>query len=428
MMLGLYRLVGGLAAPLVWGLLAWRLAQGKEDRARFRERFGEASRPRPDGPLVWLHAASVGESLSLLPLVDRLAARSKARFLVTTGTVSAARILAPKLPDRAFHQYVPVDRRPYVRNFLDHWRPDLVLWAESEFWPNLICETAARGVPMILVNGRVSERSFASWRRATSLIRRLLAGFTVALAQSEEDRQRLRDLGARDSRFVGNLKFAAEPLPADADALKHLQGMIGTRRVWLAASTHAGEEDIAGEVHRRVSKRFPDLLTIIVPRHPDRGPRIAASLADRGLRVARRADGEAITAETGVYVADTLGELGLFYRLAPVAFVGKSLVPLGGQNPVEPAKLGAAIVHGPHMGNFAAIAGRMKTAGAAVEVADAAALAVAVERLLDDEAERGRLAAAAKHFADAESHVLDDVVRAVGPYLDRLAERTIARP
>ena len=423
MMLSLYRAATVLASPLVRLYLAARMARGKEDRARFGERLGCPGRPRPEGPLVWVHAASIGEALSLVPLVERLLGEQPGLgVLFTTGTVTSAGIMAERLPEGAFHQYVPVDRLGYVRRFLDHWRPDLVLWAESEFWPNLVTEPVARGVPVILVNGRVSPRSFARWRRAPGLIGRLLGGFALCLGQAEIDAERLRRLGARNAKSVGNLKFAAPPLPADCKALDHLSAAIGDRPRWLAASTHPGEETMVASVHRRLKADCPDLLTIVVPRHPERGPAIAGELRAGGHSVALRSAGEPIAAENDIYLADTLGELGLFFRLADVVFMGKSLVPLGGQNPIEPARLGCALIHGPHMANFEDMAARMKETGAAEEVADEAALAVAVKGLLDDADRRRRCIEAARAFADGEAHVLEAVMTELAPFLYALPE------
>ncbi len=419
MTLAFYRLLGTLGLPLIRAYLTWRRVQGKEDADRFGERLGVPGRRRPDGTLIWVHAASVGESLSLLPLVERLgAARPGINILLTTGTVTSAALMAERLPAGAIHQYVPVDRRTYVRRFLDHWRPDLVLWAESEFWPNLVTEPAARGVPMVLVQGRVSAGSFRGWRRAPGLIRGLLSGFRLCLGQSEGDAERLRRLGAPVARCVGNLKYAAPPLPADADALTALRTAVDGRPLWLAASTHAGEEDMAGRVHDRLAGDHPGLLTIVVPRHPTRGGGIARALSAAGLSVARRGGGALPTAETQVYVADTLGELGLFYRLTEIAFVGKSLISQGGQNPLEAARLDCALLFGPQMMNFADIARRLTAAGGALEVADEGGLAEAVTALLADAPRRRAMARAGQSVATAEAGSLDAVQAELMPFLE----------
>jgi 3-deoxy-D-manno-octulosonic-acid transferase len=420
--LALYRAATGLGGPLIRLYLARRRASGKEDQERFGERLGISARPRPSGRLVWMHAASVGEATSLLPLIDRMRQLWPAHaILLTTGTVTSAQVMADRLPEGAFHQFVPVDRMTYVRRFLGHWRPDLAVWAESEFWPNMVRETARQGIPMVLVQGRISPRSYAGWRRHHRVIRRLLAGFTVCLGQTEADAERLRALGAAGAECRGNLKYAAPPLPAGADAIIELEQAFQTRPRWLAASTHPGEEEIAGEVHRRLRDRRRDLLTIIVPRHPERGPAIATILGGSGLTVARRAAGEPVTPETEVYIADTIGELGLFYRLAPIAFIGKSLAAEGGQNPLEAAQLGCAIVHGPHMENFAQIAKSLDAAGASVGVTTAEELSAVVLRLLADDTERLRRAAAARAVAVAEAGVLDAVVDVVAPFMDSVS-------
>jgi 3-deoxy-D-manno-octulosonic-acid transferase len=410
MSLALYRGATRLAGPLVDRYLAARLAQGKEDAARLDERRGVASRPRPRGFLVWLHGASVGEAISALPLVERLTEYGV--VLLTTGTVTSARLVAERLPAGALHQYVPADRPDWVASFLDHWRPDLALWLESELWPNLVMATHARGTPMVLVNARMSARSAARWRWLPWAIRPLLRAFDLCLAQGEESAERFRVLGARAVRAPGNLKFAAPPLPADETALAMFKAAIGGRPCWLAASTHPGEEAVAGAVHQALAARHAGLLTIIAPRHPVRGPEIAATLPGR---VRRRAAGEAPDGD--IYVADTLGELGLFYRLAPVVLIGGSLVPHGGQNLLEPARLGAAVLHGPHMTNFPEALALL--GDALTPVADVAALTTAVDALLADPAQRARLGATARERAARGAGALDAVLAALAPYLPR---------
>ncbi|MEX2450012.1 MAG: 3-deoxy-D-manno-octulosonic acid transferase [Rhodospirillales bacterium] len=418
MMLALYRTLTVAGRPLIRLYLAYRKAKGKEDPARFAERLGYPGRARPEGVLVWAHAASVGESLSLLPLIERLLRdRPALTVLVSTGTVTSARLMAERLPAGAFHQYMPVDCPAYVRRFLDHWRPDLVLWAESEFWPNMITELKARAAPMVLINGRISPRSFKGWRRYASLIRDLLSAFSLCLGQTEGDAERLKVLGARDARCLGNLKFAVAPLPYDPHQYETLKAALGERPRWLAASTHPGEEDIVARVHRDLCRTVPDILTIVVPRHPERGRAVAAVFEQAGLRVARRAAQESPSAQTDVYVADTLGELGLFFRLCGIVFMGKSLLPLGGQNPLEPARLDCAIVQGPHTANFAEMTERLKAARAFREVADETDLADAVRGLLNDDTLRAHLAEAAAAFAESESGVLDRLADTLNPYL-----------
>jgi 3-deoxy-D-manno-octulosonic-acid transferase len=413
-----YRRLTTACAPLIEAYLRRRLRKGKEDHLRFPERFGQAGRSRPAGPLVWFHAASVGESVSVLLLIDRMLAENEdLHVLMTTGTVTSAKLMGERLPDRAIHQYVPVDRPDAVQRFLDHWHPDLGIWVESEFWPNLIGESHDRGIPLVLINARMSEKSFRQWRMLPFVIRPMLSAFDLCVAQSAPDAGRLGTLGARDVVFMGNLKDAAPPLPADREKLDKLQKQIGGRPVWLAASTHPGEEAIVGRVHQGLTKRFPDLLTVIVPRHPERGRDIMTELRVAGLKIAVRSRTEPVIAGTDIYIADTLGELGLFYRLAPIAFVGNSLIPNGGHNPLEPARLDCAVLFGPHMFNFTDAVDALCAGDGAEVVADDRELQAAVERLLGDPALTERCAANAKQVAQAGHGVVDAVFDKLRPLL-----------
>jgi 3-deoxy-D-manno-octulosonic-acid transferase len=419
----LYRCATFLAGPALRVYLLRRVTRGKEEQGRLRERFGVASEPRPAGPLVWLHAASVGESLSLLPLVEALRTREPGlNVLVTSGTVTSARLLQTRLPAGVVHQYNPIDRAAWVRRFLDHWRPDLALYVESELWPNLLGMTQARGIPTGLLNARMSETSFRNWRRMPAFIHRLMAGFQFCLAQNPTQAERMAALGARNPRPLGNLKCAAKPLQVDAQALDALRRATADRPCWLAASTHDGEEAAAAEVHAALKTRHPGLLTVIAPRHPERAAEVARLLRGRGLRVAQRsrASASALNAETDVYLVDTLGELGLFYSLCPVAFVGGSLSGLGGHNPIEPARLGCAVVHGPDMRAFTEVAEDLSEPGGSWQVADADGLIRAVDRLLTEPDTRAHQAAAARAVAESQAGVLDAVLAELEPYLARL--------
>ncbi len=397
---GLYRAASRLAGPAIGLYLAHRRAHGKEDPVRYRERLGHHQLPRPEGALIWAHAASVGESLTLLPLIAALGtARPAARVLVTSGTVTSATLLAERLPAGAIHQYVPIDRPGPVRRFLAHWRPDVALWVESELWPNLVLETAARGVPMLLLNGRMSDRSAARWARYPELIHPLLAAFRAVLAQTEADAAHYRTLGATKIVVTGNLKYDALPLTYDEATLQALGSTLGERPLWLAASTHEGEEAAALDAHSTLATRWPDLLTLIAPRHPGRADEILRLATHRGVAVARRSRGEPIKSSTGIYLVDTLGELGLFYALARVVFVGGSLVPIGGHNALEPARLGCALIAGPNMANFAELQSTLRAANALITVRDATELAAAVGALLADPMHLATQAASARRVA-----------------------------
>lgn len=419
----LWRLAATALAPLLPLHLRRRAARGKEIAQRIPERYGHGA-ARPDGPLLWLHAASVGETVSILPLVDALAmAEPRLHLLVTTGTVTSATLLARRLPpslaDRVTHRFVPLDVPAWAGRFLDGWRPDAAAFVESELWPNLLAEAARRDIPLALVNARMSARSARWWGRAPGFARHVLSRFTLILAQGEGDAARLRALGAADVRVPGNLKFAATPLPADAAELDRLRALATGRPVWLAASTHSGEEALVLAAHRALAPRHPGLLTIIVPRHPERGAEVAGLAA--GLSVARRSLGEDPGPGTEVLVADTLGELGLFYRLARLAFVGGSLVAHGGQNPLEPARLSCPVLVGPHTWNFAEILARMEAAGGLLRIDPgpdpAGALAEAVSAMLTNDARARAQVGAALSIAAEEAGLPGRIAAALLPLL-----------
>jgi 3-deoxy-D-manno-octulosonic-acid transferase len=398
-------------------VILWRRARrGKEDLNRLGERRGVASLPRPEGRLAWLHGASVGEGLALLPLVGRLTAKGF-HVLVTSGTVTSARILAQRLPSGASHQYVPLDAPRYIRTFLDHWRPDLFVLAESEIWPNMISAVHARKIPITLVNARVSPRSFARWRRASGFIGALLGKIDLCLAQSEDDAARLLQLGAPRVDAIGNLKYDVDAPPSDPAKLELLSGQVGARQIWVAASTHAGEEALALRVHKELAGQFPGLLTVVAPRHPERGAEIAAMARGAGMRAAQRSLGEPVGPDTQIYVGDTIGELGLFYRLSSVIFVGKSLAGHGGQNPIEPAKLGSAILHGPHVGNFLDVYAALDAEGGAIPVKDEDALGLTLAALFTDRALLRRTAEASRRIVGELGGASDKIMQALEHYI-----------
>src|ERR1700734_1696533 len=364
-----YRWASFLATRLAGPILSMRLKRGKEDSRRVGERRGLTGLVRPPGPLVWLHGASVGEANVLLPFVERIT-RMGATALVTTTTVTSAAMLAQRLPVGALHQYAPLDSPVFVRRFIKRWRPDAALVAESELWPNMIVELKRSKSRLAMINGRISERSFRRWGRAPRFIAALLAEFDVCLARSEAAGERRAPLlGARTVLVPGDIKFDAPTLPADRRELAELAGLTSGRQMWIAASTHEGEELIAAAAHKRLAQVFPDALTLIAPRHPERGEWILRQLEGEGLGCALRSRGEKIGPGTAVYICDTIGELGLFYRLAGVVFVGKAFLAGGGQNPIEPARLASAVLHGPMVENFAETYAALDDSGGALTVA-----------------------------------------------------------
>jgi 3-deoxy-D-manno-octulosonic-acid transferase len=414
--LHVYRGVTGLAAPLADPLLKYRLRRGKEHAERMAERRGESSIPRPDGPLVWMHGASVGEVLSILPMIERIRSHDIA-VLVTSGTVASAALAKERLPPEVIHQFAPLDTPQFVTRFLDRWRPNLALLVESDLWPNLIMAASARDIPLILINGRVSERSFQRWRLAPRTIGALLGRFDLCLAQSAEDAARFARLGAPRYVTTGNLKLDAPAPPADPDKLSALKAAIWMRPVIAATSTHPGEETAVIDAHRRLMHTFPGLLTVLVPRHPERGSGISEIARVAGLKPVLRSRGELPDRTTEVYVADTLGELGLIYRVAPIVFIGGSLVGHGGQNPIEAAKLGAAILHGPHVWNFSEIYTALDAAGGAELVTDAGKLTLRIGSWLKDAEARDKVAKTALKAMETLAGALDRTIAALDPYL-----------
>lgn len=358
-----------------------RLKRGKEDPARFREKLGEASAPRPEGALIWMHAVGVGEVLALPGLAARLmAAQPGVRVLITSSSRTSAEAVAPNLPEGVIHQYLPLDARPFVRAFLDHWRPDVSVWAERDIWPALVVETARRGIPMALINGKMNAASFRAKRRAGGLFRDLYARFAFVGAQDAETAAHFRAFGVAEDRLrvTGSLKASAPPLADQRERREELENALQDRRVWIAASTHPGEEEIVAEAHARLRLADPSACLIVAPRDPKRAAEVAQVLQARGVPADVLPADNRLPGQTAAYVVARIGQLGLWYRIADTAFVGGSLVPVGGHNPYEPARLGCAVLHGRDVGNFAEDYAAFHAADAAREVSDAAALLAAL--------------------------------------------------
>lgn len=427
MLLTLYRGLTTLAGPFVPLLLAQREKAGKEDPSRRGERLGTSPLDRPPGRLVWAHGASIGEAQSIMTLIQRLTANDPdLHILLTTGTVTSAQVLANRMPTRTVHQFVPLDRPSYVHRFLDSWRPDMALWVESDLWPNMLSEVRRRRIPAALVNARLSDRSFRRWRRFPNTARRLLSTFRLILPWDEEQATRFHTLGAGWLGPAGNVKFSADPPNADPQDLIALSSAIASRPAWLAASTHDGEEEAVIAVHKALAVDHPDLLTIIAPRHPERAPGIGAQLDRSGLSWAQRSTGSLPDLASQVYLADTVGEMGLLLRAVRIAFIGGSLVPIGGHNPIEAALLDAAILYGPHMANFRDIAGQLEHAGGAQPVADSEQLTLALRRFLTDpDAARGA-SRAARTVVDRNRGIVDRAIEALSPLLEESVEHQAA--
>lgn len=397
-----------------------RKKRGKEDIKRFNERVGRPIKPRPEGKLIWMHGASVGESISMLPLIQRLLeVYPNAHVMVTTGTLTSAEIMAKRLPERAFHQYLPIENPVFATRFLKHWKPDIALWFESEFWPAMLSCIKRKNIPLILVNGRISNKSFKRWQQFDFIIKEILECFTLCLGQSDEDEYRLRVLGAKNTMCLGNLKYAGLPLPIDENKKQEIAEQITGRTVWLVSSTHDDEEFKIARFLKDLQKKVPNLLTFMAPRHPQRGSEIKQRLQkELGLNVALRSANEKITEKTDVYVADTIGELGIWYDLIPLVFIGGSLIPHGGQNFIEPSRSRDAVIVGPHMYNFADAMNRAKKADAVIQVNDVLELMETVENLLTHQDLLEAKRSLAYNWANGEAKVLEGIVEKIKAYLD----------
>lgn len=416
----------GAGTPLIRKVLLRRSRKGKEDPARLAERMGIYNKPRPAGPLAWFHAASVGEAQSTLILINALQKQTPFQnILVTTGTVTSAKLMEQRLPPGAFHQFFPVDHPQWTKNFLNHWNPDVILWMESELWPNMLLEIARRKIPAALVNARLSERSIRRWKLARRQIKKLLGTFSLFLAQTEEDAASFRAWDAANVTVCDNLKYAADPLPCNEADLTKLKDAAGERPLWLYASTHDGEEEMACRIHAHIRKKIPGLLTVIIPRHPGRRETVLAACKKQGLAARLRGADNALPQESDdMYIADTLGELGLFYRLCPLACIGRSFSKDGGggHNPIEAAQLDCAVLHGPRVQNLTRIYEEMDMAGAALCVKDEQDFQVRLERLLSDPEGLAALQNKGAHFVQEKSKVLETVMAA----LSRIIETTAA--
>ncbi len=416
LMLSAYRMAGSVVYPFIGSYVAWRVGKGKEEGARRGERYGKSGVARPDGSLIWVHAASVGETLAVAPLIERLLSYG-VKLVLTTGTVTSAQLAKDRFNGKLIHQYVPLDLKPAVSRFLDHWRPDLAIVAESEIWPVTIQELARRQIPQILVNGRLSDRSFARWTKRQHLAEALFEHFAHVIAQSDQDGERYAELGARPVSVSGNLKADAQLPLVDENVLAKLQSQIAGRPTWLAASTHDGEEQVAADVQLVLRKHHPGLLTIVVPRHPERAETIAAMMAAKGLKVVRRSSGIPISAETDVFLGDSLGEMGLYLGLTGICFVGKSLTSTGGHNPLEPAMAGVAVLSGPNVQNFREAYSKLVTAGAARLVPDDKSLAKAINHLLKNAPVRQAMMSAGIATVQEMSGTLDRTMKVLDPFI-----------
>lgn len=429
-LLTLYNRVTRAGGPFLELLLKSRLRRGKEDAARLPERMGRAARMRPQGRLVWIHAASIGEAQSAMILIEAMGRMAPdTHVMVTTGTVTSASLMERRLPAFAFHQYVPLDNPQWVTLFLDHWKPDLALWMESELWPNMLLQIKARNTPAVLVNARLSDKSYRNWSYAKDAAKTIVRCFTLILAQTEKDAGHYRALGADNLVVSDNIKYSAQPLDHDPLALSALKLAIGDRPVWVYASTHAGEESLACRVHKSLKEKLPGLLTIIVPRHPQRREEIAGVCFENSAKYTLRSNNTALPAiDDDIYLADTLGELGLFYTLCDVAMIGRSFSDDGGggHNPVEAAQLNCVVVTGPNNQFQRQLYDDMKGGNAVIEVQDEEELVSVIGELLSNPQKRADMQTRTALFVSGKAHIAHAVLEKLVPFLRDAENRDAA--
>ena len=394
-----------------------RLKAGKEDPNRINERRGQTPNIRPEGEVIWFHAASVGESIALLGLIENIVEeRPLTNILITTGTTASANLINTRLPKKTIHQYVPLDIGEFVRGFLDHWKPNLAVFTESELWPCLITTTHAREIPLILINARISGKSFSKWKWVKGLFSSILSKFDIILCQDENTATFIRKLSKSkiDPKVVGSLKESAPPLPFSEEDRAVISNQIGSRPVWLAASTHEREELMMAEAHEHARRFSRRLLLIIVPRHPNRGKKICSDLRNLGWQVSLRSGGEEINNYTEIYIADTFGEMGLWYRISSISFLGGSMTEVGGHNPFEPATLGSAILHGPHVWSAAEAYEELGKVKASLQIKNPEELSQAIVDLLNPDTNASMAKSAwelSSKEAEASSQALNEIFK-----------------
>ena len=401
--------------PLISNFYKIRKFRGKEDNDRYSERKGIASIQRPFGKLIWVHCASVGEIQSALPLINKLNKEIDANFLITTGTVSSYQIIKNKTPKRVYHQYIPIDLNKYNTKFLNYWEPDLVLWFESELWPNILLLLQKRNIRHLIINARMSEKSFQKWKYFPNTLKKILSGFDLCIAQSREDSLKFKFFGAKNVIDLVNIKYFAPKLDVDLNQLDLLTDLFKGRNVWLAASTHEGEESLAAEIHVNLSKKIPNLLTIIAPRHPNRKKSIQKMLKDKKVEFITRSEGNVPNNQTDIYLADSIGEMGLWYSICKIVFLGKSIIGKGGQNPIEPSLFGCAVICGDKVENFSEVVNDLLDVDGIIKVNSIEDIQNELFMLLNNLSYADEIGIRAKSFVINQSRFIDKFSEKIMP-------------
>jgi len=414
----LYKLASFLSYSFIKLLLLLRVYRGKEDRLRYTEKLGFFKLNKPEGKLLWFHAASVGEFNAILPIIKALNTEFPAlNILITTVTLTAANIASKNLPAAAIHQFAPLDNINIIKRFLAHWQPDIVIWTESEFWPNMLVE-ASKKAKLLLINASISKRSFARWQRAKSLAKFIIGKFSLILAQSNETKNYLEQLGIENIIYTGNLKFIAANFIFDQEEFVKLQNQIKNRLVIMGASTHAGEEEMLANIHNNLKGKYPELLTILAPRHVERVEEVKSLLKSLKLNFVTRASKRPIN-NSDIMLVDTMGEFGLFYRLTQVVCIGGSWVRIG-HNFIEPAKLKNLVIFGPNMQSSREAADQFLNQNAALMAANQNELEKIIENYLESPEKFSDIRAKGEFMVEQMGQIQESVLNKIRPYIEVL--------
>ena len=352
-MLNLYRLLINLVLLISPLIIILRLIKKKEHPIRFKEKFCFFPIKRGNGKLVWFHGSSVGEILSIIPLVEKLEKnKSIKKILITSSTLSSSKVLTKFKLKKTVHQFFPIDANFLTKKFLDYWNPAIAIFVESEIWPNMLINVKKKSIPLVLLNARITKKSYKKWKMISLLSKFLFESFDISFPQNHETKKYLNSLGVKKIKFLGNLKFSESKTQKNSALNKNIEKIFKSRKIWCAVSTHNGEEKMCAEAHKKLKKKYKKLLTVIIPRHVHRVNDIYKEIVDMGFKVQIHSKKNKIKKDTDIYLVDTYGETKSFFKICNTVFLGGSIVNHGGQNPLEPARFGCKILHGPNIQNF----------------------------------------------------------------------------
>jgi len=353
-MLILYRLIINVVCFFAPIILRIRIYKQKEDENRYKEKLCIIKKKKPQGKLVWFHAASVGELLSIIPLLEKLEKIKEIKsILLTTNTLSSSKVFEKKIKSKKIiHQFFPFDKDIFTKKFLSHWLPDLVIFVESEIWPNFIFNIKNRKIPLILLNARITTKTYLRWKKIPNFAKSIFSSFDTCLSQNKETEKYLKNFGVKKIKNLGNLKFSSSSSFSSDKLDRKISKIFQYKKIWCAASTHNGEEVFCGKTHIELKKRLKNVILIIIPRHIHRAKEIVKELKEVNLKICLYTNKSKFNRDTDILLVDTFGETQKFFNISKSVFIGGSLINHGGQNPIEPTRMGCSIYHGPHVNNF----------------------------------------------------------------------------